>query len=408
MRAFTTAAVVGLASLPSVIAWGTAGHEIVATIAQSHLTPKTLNAVCSILNPDGGDGSGDQVRGPAPCYLAAVATWADKIRFHARWSAPLHFINALGDHPPDNCVFPGPRGWGGRERHNVLDAIQNVSSILTDLVNGSLSPATTVGAPELAQEALKFLIHFVGDMHQPLHLSGRDRGGNSDKVHWDRRVTNLHSVWDNALIAKAIRTTPANYTRPTRSPTLEAALRGAIYDPYVRRIVWEGLGVGRGKGRWSSESTSWLTCPPAPQTETVHTPSSAAAAAAPPQEVLAAPTPHSASGPPATSDSDTLCPYEWASPIYALNCEIVWPAGLDNPEFSTHDDFTAADDNDELCGEDADGIACGRAPRRQYLELDTPEYSGKIAQDWIVEKLLAQGGWRLAGILNSIFSPGSA
>jgi len=377
--AFTAAAVVGLASLPSVIAWGAAGHEIVATIAQSHLAPKTLNTICSILNSDGGDQGGDQVRAnaDAPCYLATVATWADKIRFHARWSAPLHFINALGDHPPDTCVFPGPEGWGGKERANVLDAVHNVSSILTDFVSGSLSPAATAGAPELAQEALKFLIHFVGDMHQPLHLSGRDRGGNSDKVHWSGRVTNLHSVWDNALIAKAIRETPANYTRPIRAPTVGAALRGAIYDPYVRRIVWEGLGVGRGKGRWSSESTTWLTCPSAP------TPPSAGAP--PPQEVLAAaaaaprkPRPGAGSGPPDTSDSDTLCPYGWASPVYALNCAIVWPAELDNPpEF---------------------------APRKEYLELDTPEYSGKIAKDWVVEKLLAQAGWRLAGILNSIFS----
>jgi hypothetical protein len=116
-----------------------------------------------------------------------VATWADKIRFHARWSAPLHFINGNGDHPPKDCRFPGPDGWGGKERANVLDAIHNVSSILTDFVQGSSSSAA--GAPESAQEALKFLIHFVGDMHQPLHLCGRDRGGNSDKVHWDNRVT---------------------------------------------------------------------------------------------------------------------------------------------------------------------------------------------------------------------------
>ncbi len=158
------------------------GHEIVAAIAQSYLEPGVLKSVCSILADDA---KGDQVRGDAPCYLSTVATWADKIRFHARWSAPLHFINGNGDHPPGDCRFPGPDGWGGKERANVLDAVNNVSSILTDFAQGS----TTSAAPELAQEALKFLIHFVGDMHQPLHLCGRDRGGNSDKVHWDNRVT---------------------------------------------------------------------------------------------------------------------------------------------------------------------------------------------------------------------------
>jgi hypothetical protein len=59
----------------------------------------------------------------------------------------------------------------------------------------------------------------------------------------------------------------------------------------------------------------------------------------------------------------------------------VWPPELDNPE--TH----------------------GRAPRREYLELDTPKYTGRIEKEWIVEKLLAQGGVRLAGILNYIFAP---
>jgi hypothetical protein len=116
-----------------------------------------------------------------------VATWADKIRMHARWSAPLHFINPTNDHPPDNCLYPGPEGWDGKANANVLDAVHNVSSILIDFAQGSSTSGAA--APELALEALKFLIHFVGDMHQPLHITGRDRGGNSDKVHWDNRVT---------------------------------------------------------------------------------------------------------------------------------------------------------------------------------------------------------------------------
>jgi S1/P1 Nuclease len=132
----------------------------------------------------------DMVRADPPCYLSTVATWADKIRNHARWSAPLHYAGAVGDHPPDNCLFPGTDGWDGREGGNVLDAVHNVSTILYDFVQtpGSLG-VIAGGAPELVQEALKFLIHFAGDMHQPLHLTNRDRGGNSDKVTFDGRVT---------------------------------------------------------------------------------------------------------------------------------------------------------------------------------------------------------------------------
>jgi hypothetical protein len=114
-----------------------------------------------------------------------------------RWSAPLHFINGHNDHPPNDCRFPGSEGWEGKERANVLDAVNNVSSILTTFAQGSLAG----GAPELAQEALKFLIHFVGDMHQPLHLCGRDRGGNSDKVHWNNHVTSACACWTSIFSA---------------------------------------------------------------------------------------------------------------------------------------------------------------------------------------------------------------
>ncbi|KAH8977743.1 S1/P1 nuclease-domain-containing protein [Lactarius hatsudake] len=114
-------------------------------------------------------------------------------------------------------------------------------------------------ADERASEALKFLIHFVGDMHQPLHLTGRNRGANGVKVSFDGRNTNLHSVWDTSLIAKYLRTIPRNYTRPLPVPALESSFRGTIYDPYIRRIVWEGLGVGRGTGRWESEADSYAS-----------------------------------------------------------------------------------------------------------------------------------------------------
>ena len=196
--------------------------------------------------------------------------------------------------------------------------------------------------------------------------------------------------------------TPAKYSKPIRAPALESSLRGAIYDPYVRRIYWEGLGKDQQSGRWGSEADSWLSCPPAPTQLLELEPQ--------PQEVLVgaatAPRrkPRLGSGPPATSDSDTLCPYAWAEPIQALNCAVVWPAGLDDPQFATH----GADDEVEVefdeVGTWAVGVAVG-APRKEYLELDTPEYSGQIESDWIIEKLLMQGGVRLAGILNAVFAP---
>lgn len=222
-------------------------------------------------------------------------------------------------------------------------------------------------------------------------------------------TTDLHSVWDSSLIAKAIRTTPHNYTRPIPLPAVESALRGAIYDPYVRRIVWEGLGSDQHSGRWGSEADSWLECPTTSDDSDSDSESKLVyneykyedwVLAPQEQEVMMAPatrrpkkptkrprkpSPGRSGGPPQTSDSDSLCPYAWGKPIHALNCDIVWPPELDNPEEAT--------------------TAAGRAPRKQYLELDTPKYSGRIEKQWIIEKLLAQGGVRLAGILNGIFSP---
>jgi hypothetical protein len=202
--------------------------------------------------------------------------------------------------------------------------------------------------------------------------------------------SDLHSVWDNSLIAKAIRLTPAKYGQPIAAPALESSFRGAIYDPYVRRIVWEGLGVDKRKARWSAEADSWLSCPATQSADWEH---DGDVQVPPPQEVLVPataprkkPKPGPGNGPPSTSDSDTLCPYAWGAPIHALNCGVVWPPELDSPEFATHDDASAS-----VAG--------------KYPELDTPEYSGKIESDWVIEMLLAQGGVRLAGILNAIFAP---
>jgi hypothetical protein len=169
--------------------------------------------------------------------------------------------------------------------------------------------------------------------------------------------------------------TPQNYSRPLAAPALESSLRGAIYDPYIRRIVWEGLGVGRHVGRWAAEAELWTSCP------RIRSAESAVDVEWAPQEVLAAaPKKPKTGGPPATSDSGFICPYAWSAPIHKLNCDVVWPAALDEPQTE------------------------GRAPRRDYLELDTPEYAGSIEKNLVVEKLLAKAGVRLAGILNHIFA----
>ncbi|CAL1708981.1 unnamed protein product [Somion occarium] len=249
---------------------------------------------------------------------------------------------------------------------------------------------------------MKFLIHFIGDMHMPLHLTGRYRGGNGAKVTFDGRVTNLHSLWDGLLISKALRTIPQNYTHPfpagTSDVDIESHLRGTIYDPYVRRVVYEGFGTGPARGRFTEESQEWLSCPQGQQ-------SSFWASA---QTFLGLRT----AGDERRWDDDVLCPYAWAKELQKLNCEFpIWPRELDQPPYN-HSVFSPLlDDVDEDTEAESDYVYSlpsidefGRPrPHPDLLELDTPEYAGQIEKAWLVERLISMAGARLAGILNGLF-----
>lgn len=161
------------------------GHEIVATIAQMHLRPSVYPTICSILNLTE---SNDK---HAPCHLASIAAWADGVRRDMPWSAPLHYVGAIDDYPSEVCAFPGEHGWDGKTGVNVLAAIRNTTGILENWTGTSHSGTrmNTFANDDAANEALKFLIHFLGDMHMPLHLTGRDRGGNAIKVRWGGELT---------------------------------------------------------------------------------------------------------------------------------------------------------------------------------------------------------------------------
>ncbi|KAF8550022.1 phospholipase C/P1 nuclease [Imleria badia] len=389
------------ALIPHTFAWGSVGHEVVATIAQMHLHPSVMPKLCDILHYTG------------ECHLAPVAAWADRVRNvpKYRWTGPLHYIGAVGDYPSTTCAFPGTQGWEGRTHINVLSAIRNTTSVLQDFedlrsagVPCDTDPDTDI--PSYVQDALKFLIHFVGDMHQPLHLTGRHRGGNQDKVAFDGRTTNLHSVWDSLLISERLRTIPRNYTHPLPLPDVEAHLRDTIYDPYIRRLVWEGL-----LGKWQDELDAWLECP---SSSTSAQRQRQSASASTWQTVLSL---FSSAGKGEDEgegglgvDDDTLCPFTWAKPIHQLNCEIVFPKELDLAPFDRASFRSHADDADadHGCGhndEDAYDALMARTPRKSpYLELYTPDYAGVIKEQWIVEKLLTQAAVRLAAVLNWIFA----
>jgi S1/P1 Nuclease len=110
----------------------------------------------------------------ASCHLAPIATWADNIRRSHPWSSHMHYIGDKKDHPSQFCAF-GENGWED-EQFNVLTAITNTTQWIEEKRAGEDNP-------------LKFLVHFIGDSHMPLHLTGRARGGNDMKVKFDQRVT---------------------------------------------------------------------------------------------------------------------------------------------------------------------------------------------------------------------------
>lgn len=174
-----------LTTAPSTaLAWGAAGHAIVATIAQSLLHPAVRSHLCTIL-PDFTQYSSSFPREGAPhthCHLAILASWPDTAKWRMPWSGKLHYVNPIDDDPPALCTY-GERGWTSQE------------NVLTSMVNYTRQLKETRGADR--DVALRFVTHLVGDAHQPLHLTGRARGGNDVFVRFEGRSARLHSVWDS-------------------------------------------------------------------------------------------------------------------------------------------------------------------------------------------------------------------
>ncbi len=151
--------------------WSALGHRLIATLAEDQLTPAATERARDLL---GG------------LSLPAVAVWADSIRPTHPTTAPWHYVNVPIDDPGYDAErhCPTPPGC-------VTWAIGHFSALLSD---------TTAPRAQRA-EALRYLVHFVGDLHQPLHAGdNHDRGGNDVRVTFLGRRMNLHSLWDRALL----------------------------------------------------------------------------------------------------------------------------------------------------------------------------------------------------------------
>jgi hypothetical protein len=173
-------------------AWGDLGHEVTALIAYRHLTPAARAKIDAMLAADTDPLTASD--------FASRATWADKYRNLHRETAQWHFVDIQIDHPDlVSACFGMPPLAAGQSASTgpARDCIVNkIAEFETELEDASTAPAERV-------MALKFLMHFVGDLHQPLHASDHnDRGGNCVRLFPspDGHDMNLHAYWDNGTV----------------------------------------------------------------------------------------------------------------------------------------------------------------------------------------------------------------
>jgi hypothetical protein len=208
--------VASVALLPTVAAWGSLGHITVAYLASAFVKEETAAHFQHLLRND------------TEHYLAGVATWADTIRYTkwGRFSKNFHFIDAK-DTPPTYCGVDFERDC--KEEGCVVSSIQNYTAQVLD---------NTLW-PWRRSQAAKFVIHFIGDIHQPLHTENVAKGGNGIHVRWDGVELNLHHIWDTRIAEKFI---GGNYRKP-----YETAFGWAANLTYEITT-----------GKFAAESASWL------------------------------------------------------------------------------------------------------------------------------------------------------
>ena len=178
-------------NLPTqVLAWGQEGHSIVAEIAQRRLNVVSLAKIQALLAVEA-----PSIDHPA-IALSSIASWADDYRASHSDAAAWHFVNI----PDDRSTYDPEADC--KNGACAVDAIGRFKAVLAD--------CSKPAADRL--QALKFLVHFVGDIHQPLHATDRwdaytgkdDQGGNLVPVTFFGQATNLHAVWDTGLIMRTV------------------------------------------------------------------------------------------------------------------------------------------------------------------------------------------------------------
>ena len=157
-------------------AWGQKGHDVVAYIAEKHLSKRTLKRVTEVL-----DGNS----------LVYVANWMDNASHtdEYAYTKTWHYVN----------VNPDEGSYNNSTKTSSGDVVTAINGIVERIKSGTLTD-------EQERAELMMLIHLVGDMHCPMHAGMKsDRGGNGTKVKYFGKQRNLHSVWDSEIVESAHR-----------------------------------------------------------------------------------------------------------------------------------------------------------------------------------------------------------
>lgn len=177
----------------SAYAWGPSGQTITVAIAEKYLSSPARSKISKIL---GG------------VSLVSVATWADQARNSPEWgqTGPWHYIDIGGGKGSEKKL---------REPANIRDAISYCQS---QLESGIADKEKVVW--------LKFLIHLIGDLHQPMHIGDpADRGGNTTRVMYQGKNVNLHALWDGSFIEEQRLSVSSFVDKLIRQSRTQAPLR---------------------------------------------------------------------------------------------------------------------------------------------------------------------------------------
>ncbi|MEP0266198.1 S1/P1 nuclease [Dokdonia sp.] len=150
--------------------WGKTGHRTTGAIAEQYLSKKAKKEIAKLLNGQS---------------LAIVSTYADEVKSDKAYRSygPWHYVN-----------IPFDKSYNTHSKNDRGDIIQGIATCIEVIKDEN-------SLKEDKAFYLKMLIHFIGDLHQPLHTGiGEDKGGNDFQVQWFRDGTNLHRVWDTQMI----------------------------------------------------------------------------------------------------------------------------------------------------------------------------------------------------------------